>query len=776
MSGPDAASPYMMKAGDTIGTYRVVRPLGAGGMGQVYLVEHSHLRKRYALKILPPDVSADANFIDRFRIEARVMADLEHPGIVRVHNFGEDQGRHFLVMDYVEGPDGSPRTLEDELSWGNKLPEHVVLAMAIQLCDALEYAHSFPQSSVIHRDLKPGNILIYKSGQKTSASGKKPTEPSAPELRVKIADFGLAKIVGTDYIREVIDRSTTLTAVATRPPKTEEMATMVNSSVGSSVPLLGTYDYMSPEQKTGAAVDARSDLYALGLILYRMLTGHRPEGTYDPPSKSGCRRRWDPIIAKCLKRELDARYQDAGQLKRDLLAMNEPAHKHPLVLAAAAGAVALLVGAAVYGIVSRPSSVEEDVEEILPLTSEGATELFPLMVRVQPTGATLRVTQKKVVIAESVLHREDGTRVRLKPGLYMFDLELPGYRAVSQEVTVGPGHGDSWTVAMIEAFGYLHVHQPDSDTIAIRSASGREVDIDPPQQQGAMRVYKLPIDVYEVVVTRTNYLPHTMQADIVEIAPVEVKVEMKPMPGSVLIAGDPSVELWNITQLFGRAGEWIRDVPAGSYKLQLRRPGYRNTDMTMEMPPNGELSLSAPEMEKQAATLTIDVDIRGGEKIDPAYTPKTGRVRLGDGEPVDVTWPWTATLHEMNTALPLEVEIPGYTVDAPETIKLRDREERNVTARLSPLPVTVTVLSEIPAEIYPYRGDQPKGLRRLLGGKDKPIGHTGTPFTVEPFVTNKLAVSTSGYATSVVEVVSTAPGSTNDPIQVSLEPVAPTAP
>ena len=267
-----------------------------------------------------------------------------------------------------------------------------------------------------------------------------------------------------------------------------------------------------------------------------------------------------------------------------------------------------------------------------------------------------------------------------------------------------------------------------------------------------------------------------MQADIVEIAPVEVKVEMKPMPGSVLIAGDPSVELWNITQLFGRAGEWIRDVPAGSYKLQLRRPGYRNTDMTMEMPPNGELSLSAPEMEKQAATLTIDVDIRGGEKIDPAYTPKTGRVRLGDGEPVDVTWPWTVVRHDMNTALPLEVEIPGYTVDAPETIKLRDREERNVTARLSPLPVTVTVLSEIPADVYLYRGDQPKGLRRLLGGKDKPIGHTGTPFTVEPFVTNKLAVSTSGYATSVVEVVSTAPGSTNDPIQVSLEPVAPTAP
>jgi serine/threonine protein kinase len=763
----------MLKAGDTIGTYRVVRPLGAGGMGQVYLVEHSHLRKRYALKILPPDVSADANFIDRFRIEARVMADLEHPCIVRVHNFGEDQGRHFLVMDYVEGPDGSPRTLEDELSWGNKLSEHVVLAMAIQLCDALEYAHSFPQGSVIHRDLKPGNILIYKSGQKTSASGKKPTEPSAPELRVKIADFGLAKIVGTDYIREVIDRSTTLTAVATRPPKTEEMATMVNSSVGSSVPLLGTYDYMSPEQKTGAAVDARSDLYALGLILYRMLTGHRPEGTYDPPSKSGCRRRWDAIIAKCLKRELEARYQDAGQIKRDLLTLNEPTHKHPAVRAVAAGAIALVVGIGLYGIVSRPSVPNEDGEEILPITSDATAGLHTLKVNVQPTGATLRVTQKKTLISESVLHRKDGTKVKLKPGLYTFELKLPGYRPVIQELPVGPEHNDTWTVTMIDAFGFLHVQQPEGDTIDIRPVSGRDFTASPPQLQGTMRVYKLPIDRYEVVVTRTNYLPSSFKADITETSPVNVKVEMKPMPGSVLIVGDPDVEIWHITTLFGRAGEWIRDVPTGTYKLHLRRPGYRNTDLSLEMLPNGELTIPAPEMEQQAATLTISVDARGGETIDPNHMPRSGMIRVGNGELQEIQLPWSVVLHEMNTELPLELVIPGYAVVVPESIKLHDREERKITARLSPLPVTVTILSDVPANITRIHSDHNTGLRRLFGGKDKVIGHTGEPFTIEPFVTHKLAVSTSGYATSIVEVISTTPGTTNEPIQVSLEPAAP---
>ena len=158
---------YLLKAGDVLGVYRVIRPLGAGGMGEVYLVEHQHLRKRYALKILPSDVSQDSTFIDRFRIEARVMADLEHPGIVRVSNFGEEQGKHYLEMDYVEGPDGAPRTLDDEVAWGKKMPEHVVLNLAIQLCDALAYAHTFPAGAIIHRDLKPGNILLQKPEQKT---------------------------------------------------------------------------------------------------------------------------------------------------------------------------------------------------------------------------------------------------------------------------------------------------------------------------------------------------------------------------------------------------------------------------------------------------------------------------------------------------------------------------------------------------------------------------------------------------------------------------------
>jgi tRNA A-37 threonylcarbamoyl transferase component Bud32 len=761
----------MLKPDDAIGTYRVIRPLGAGGMGEVYLVEHSHLRKRYALKILPPEVSQDATFIDRFRIEARVMADLEHPGIVRVHNFGEDQGRHFLVMDYVEGPDGSPRTLEDELAWGNKLPEPTVVNMALQLCDALAYAHAFPHGAVIHRDLKPGNILIQKAGQSSASGGGRAAGPGADDRRVKIADFGLAKIVGTDYIRAVIDRSTTLTAVPTRPPKTEEFATMVNSSPGSSAPLLGTYDYMSPEQKTGATVDARSDLYALGLILYRMLTGHRPEGAYDLPSKLGCRRRWDAIIARCLQRDIDKRYQSADQLRRDLETLAAPTHRQSPLRRAALAAAVLLGAAALYLLGTRSAApVAENVDEILPLAAGLGQQLSPMELQVQPTGATLRISRKKEVIAEAVIARNKGVKIRLQPDLYTFSLTLPGHRAVTQDVPVGPEHPTVWAVTMIEAFGYLHTRQPEGDRITLRTADGHPVTHEPPQRQGVDLVYKLPIDRYQVEVSRDNYQPFIFAADIQENLPVTLVADPQPLPGTLRLTGPADLELWEKTTRLGLANETITNVAAGPHTLELRRPGYRPAPLTFTMDPAGTLGLDAPALEQQAATLRIAVTVDDVENLPETARPQTGRLTLGDRPPEDISLPWSTVLHTIGVELPIALDVPGYTAASNAPVKLRDRQELEVTVKLTPLPVTVTVESDVPGIVMLQRGS---GLARIFSGKEKELGRTGEPFTLPAFVTHKLTVNAEGYQPATLEFTSTAPGTTNPPLQTTLTPLPP---
>lgn len=286
--------------GGGLGNYNVIRPLGKGGMGEVYLAENKLNHKQYALKILPDNLSDCSRFAARFRLESRVMADLDHPNIVRVHHIGVDQGCYFLTMDYIEGPNSLPLTLEDKLAEVSSdkkgLPQDTVKRLALQICNGLEYAHHFNVTGVIHRDLKPANILL------------------AGENNIKIADFGLAKVLGDDYLRSVASQS--FEQVSPNLSVGEEATADRMSVIGAEGTrmILGTYDYMSPEQKKGEEVTPAADIYSVGVILYRMLTGRRPEGAWEMPSTYGLNKRWDTIVRKCLQYHPDNRYSSGAEL------------------------------------------------------------------------------------------------------------------------------------------------------------------------------------------------------------------------------------------------------------------------------------------------------------------------------------------------------------------------------------------------------------------------------------------------------------------------------
>ncbi|MHC5053165.1 MAG: bifunctional serine/threonine-protein kinase/formylglycine-generating enzyme family protein [Planctomycetota bacterium] len=283
---------WTLAEGETLGGYRVVKPLGKGGMGEVYLARHEQMGKLYALKLISPGHARDEGFRKRFAIEARVMADLEHPNIVRVHYMGDEGGRFFLTMDYVEGPGGGPRSLADLLAEKRKLPEAEARRIALDVARALEYAHTFGEG-VVHRDLKPGNILIDAQG------------------RARVSDFGLAKVMGDEYVRSVLSRSvsTSLSAARTGAP-----GGGLSQSDGA---IMGTVEYMAPEQKEGRA-DARSDIFAFGLIAYRMLTGRRAEGRFALPSRLGSAPGWDVVIERTLAPMPGDRYASVPQMVRDI--------------------------------------------------------------------------------------------------------------------------------------------------------------------------------------------------------------------------------------------------------------------------------------------------------------------------------------------------------------------------------------------------------------------------------------------------------------------------
>src|SRR5215467_7869765 len=216
--------------GSQLGSHEITALLGKGGMGEVYRARDLKLKREVAIKILPEEFSRDADRVSRFQREAEVLASLNHPNIAAIHEFEETKGTRYLVLELVEG-----ETLADRIARG-PVPAEEALTIAQQVCDALEAAH---EKGIIHRDLKPANIKL------------------APGGKVKVLDFGLAK-AQTD--------AASTTTLSNSP-------TLVSGSMGGVI--LGTAPYMSPEQARGKIVDARTDIWAFGCLLYEMLAGQQ---------------------------------------------------------------------------------------------------------------------------------------------------------------------------------------------------------------------------------------------------------------------------------------------------------------------------------------------------------------------------------------------------------------------------------------------------------------------------------------------------------------------
>jgi serine/threonine protein kinase len=254
----------------------ILELLGQGGMGVVYKARQVRLDRLVALKILPPELGRDPAFAERFAREARALARLTHPRIVGVHDFGEAGGLFYLVMEFVDGVN-----LRGLLRRGRSRPEEA-LRVVPQICEALQYAH---EEGVVHRDIKPENILLDRRGN------------------VKIADFGLAKLLG--------------------------MMTPDSVLTGSRQ-VIGTLRYMAPEQmESPLKVDHRADIYSLGVVFYEMLTGELPLGRFDPPSKKvEVDIRLDEVVLRALEKEPERRYQQASEVKIEVEALSDPSG-HP---------------------------------------------------------------------------------------------------------------------------------------------------------------------------------------------------------------------------------------------------------------------------------------------------------------------------------------------------------------------------------------------------------------------------------------------------------------
>ena len=227
-----------LAAGTKLGPYEVAAPLGAGGMGEVYRAHDTRLGRDVAIKVLPAHLASNADLRLRLEREARAISGLNHPHICVLHDIGHQDGMDFLVMEYLEG-----ETLAQRVVRG-PLPLEELLRFAIEMADALDKAH---RNGLIHRDLKPGNIMLTKSGS-------------------KLLDFGLAKSAGLGAGADLASTST-----ASSPA----LGMVPSKPLTAEGKIVGTFQYMAPEQLEGKDADARSDIFAFGAVLYEMATGRR---------------------------------------------------------------------------------------------------------------------------------------------------------------------------------------------------------------------------------------------------------------------------------------------------------------------------------------------------------------------------------------------------------------------------------------------------------------------------------------------------------------------
>jgi tRNA A-37 threonylcarbamoyl transferase component Bud32/dienelactone hydrolase len=486
--------------GTRLGPYEIIAPLGAGGMGEVYRARDKRLGRDVAIKVLPEELARDAELVSRLDREARAVAALNHPNIVVLHSIEEHEGIRFLTMEFVEG-----ESLDRHVTPGG-LPIPRVLEIGTAIADALTAAH---EKGVVHRDLKPANVMVARDG------------------RIKVLDFGLAKLATTG------------------PSLGGTQAATMEAPLSTTGAIMGTVPYMAPEQIRGERVDARTDLFALGIVLYELAAGRRPfEGRTaadvssailrDTPApltsvRAGLTGELDRVVRRCLEKSPDARFQTALELAAELrrakhaLEGGTVVSRRRLVPVVVIGALVLLGAGVWIAMTLRQSARVQWARAALPritaladsANAEGAWSLAPQVQSVlgddpalqpvwprisrivnmstEPSGA--RASRRALAGPDTAWHTLGTTpldSIRVPAGAWIVKFEKEGFRPLEALVNV------SIVSPTNLAYGLDAGHGPTADMACVPTGVMQELNLPGYEALGGVTLETYWIDLHEI--------------------------------------------------------------------------------------------------------------------------------------------------------------------------------------------------------------------------------------------------------------------------------------
>ena len=610
--------------GKTILHYKILKELGRGGMGAVYLAEDMELDRKVALKFLPEHYTSDPEIKSRFRREAKAAAALNHPNIVTVYEIGEHDGKSYIAMEYVQGD-----SLKDLIS-EETLTLDEVIEIVRQICDGLSKAH---QAGIVHRDIKPENILMSSEGC------------------VKIADFGLAKVKGVTRL-------------------TKEGSTM------------GTISYMSPEQAEGRKIDQRSDIFSLGVVIYEMLTGQLPfKGEHDlvvlysilneeakpiTDLRSDTPVELERIVSKTLAKEPSKRYQHIEEMLFELNRIKEISVKsqyQPVILTrtrpqlrgrmsrgliatvSTTALLAVVLFAIFSGLLDKASN-DKDQDRLLDSPdkeTEAATNFGALQITSVPSGAT-------VWLDGSLVGKTPYSDNQFKAGNHQLLLRREGYQDFSRTIHGVAGETTPIVANLAALLGELHVTSaPEAALILL---DGKQIGTTP------HNIQKVEAGEHTIVLQKKGFKDYSTSVTVEPAKVSQVNGKFTAVTGSlnVLVTPRGSIYIDGDLKKKDTDVQYEIDLSVGTHQVKAVHPTLGTWEKKVEIEPDRLQDI--PIDFNKYVTLTV-------LSLDPSGKAVSGEIYI-DNNSTGQTTPKQLKLRIGKHAI--EVQREGYVLDDGEKV------------------------------------------------------------------------------------------------------------